>query len=95
MRQAKRRIMKIRGIVASAIVATGIFGGMALTGNHAQADAGTTTISTTTSTKTIVNAKCYLTNTKTTTTYHHSAKTGWVKYPSPKVTTSKSEHCDK
>jgi hypothetical protein len=86
--------MRVRtGMIATALIAITAVGGMSLSG-HQQADAGTTNVSTSTTTKTIVNAKCYNQVTRTVTTYHHTTK-GWVKYPAPKVTTTTSEHCYK
>lgn len=52
-----------------------------------------TTISTSTSVKTVVSAKCYHTHQVTITTFHWSKKTGWTKYAAPKKTVTDSTTC--
>jgi hypothetical protein len=86
--------MKLRNIAAIAATAGTLFVGGTFVG-HEVANASGTTVGTVKETKTIVNSKCYKDVRVTTTYYHHSAKYGWVLYPSPRVTTTKSEHCYK
>jgi hypothetical protein len=52
-----------------------------------------TTISTSTSVKKVLSAKCYTTHQVTVTTYHWSSKTGWTKYAAPKRTVTDSTTC--
>jgi hypothetical protein len=92
----KGSIMRIRNIFVSGTVVTALaVGGMtaATLTDTAPAHASGTNVSTSTTTKVMLNSLCYEESTRTVTLYHHSAGHGWVAYPSPKVTTSKSEHC--
>ena len=84
--------MRLRNILAASAVAGTLFAGGTFVGH---ANAAGTTVSKVNETKTIVNSKCYKEVRVTTTYYHHSSKYGWVLYPSPKVTTTKSEYCYK
>lgn len=57
------------------------------------AQASGTNVSTTTTSKTMLNSKCYVTNTRTVTVYHHASGKGWERYAAPRVTTSHSTTC--
>lgn len=57
------------------------------------AHASGTNVSTTTTSKTLLNSKCYVTNTRTVTVYHHAAGKGWERYAAPRVTTSHATTC--
>jgi hypothetical protein len=86
--------MNIRNIAAAGFVLAGLgVGAVAVT--SAPAHASGTVVSKVSEVKTIVNSKCYNDVRVTTSYYHHSSVYGWVLYPSPKVTTTKSEHCYK
>jgi hypothetical protein len=52
-----------------------------------------TVISTSTTVKTVVSARCYHTHQVTVTPYHWSSKTGWTKYAAPKKTVTDSTTC--
>lgn len=84
------RTRKILAATGTAIALT--VGGFTL-GHSNSASAAGTTISTSSSTKVMLNSRCYELYSTTVTPYYHSSKYGWVKYPSPKVTSTKSEHC--
>jgi hypothetical protein len=87
--------MRVRNILATAAILAGSLGAVIAGTSHQSSDAATTRLQTVTQTETIVNSKCYDVHKVTTTYYHHSSTLGWIKYPSPKVTTTNSETCDK
>jgi hypothetical protein len=88
MRPKGAKVMKLRYIAAAAAI-----GASAFFFGHS-ADASSPTLQTITQSETIVSANCYETHKVTVTYYEHSKTKGWVKYPSPKRTTTDSEHCD-
>ena len=88
--------MRLRTIAVTGILATTtVVGGMTAVTLAGQppAHASGSTVSTSTTTKVMVNSRCYEQYTRTVTTYQHKTGHGWVRYVSPRVTTSKSEHC--
>jgi len=83
--------MKIRTIAAAVVVAGGTFAGFAV--HSAPANASGTTLQTVTKSEHIVNSRCFTYDQVTTTYYHWSSKTGWTRYPSPKITKTHGETC--
>lgn len=83
--------MKIRTIAAAALVAAGI--GVGVATQSTPANASGTTLQTVTKSEHIVNSRCFTYDQVTTTYYHWSSKTGWTRYPSPKVTKTHGETC--
>jgi hypothetical protein len=80
----------MRKWIIAAVTAGAVFAGGAGT---ALAVTSGTRLQTVSQTETIVNSRCYTTHKVTSTNYRWSTKTGWTKYPSPKVTTTNSETC--
>lgn len=88
MRRTKLKV----AIVSTALVGVGVGWAVPAVAASVAAPKGTT-ISTSTSVKTVVSARCYHTHQVTVTTYHWSKKTGWTKYAAPKKTVTDSTTC--
>jgi len=87
--------MKVRHLAIAAVVLAG--GGVPVTvalSSGTPASASTSTLSTTTSVKTLISARCYRQHQVTITNFTWSSKAGrYVRYPAPRKTVTDSTHC--
>jgi len=88
-------MMKIRHLaIAAALLAGGGVPATVALSSGTPASASTSTLSTTTSVKTLISGRCYRQHQVTVTNFSWSSKVGhYVRYPAPRRTVTDSTHC--